>query len=91
MEKVQTEYDEYIITSQDKEERYFVHQDGLEAAKKIYKRWSGGESALECNTRIYKVIDITDTIDETSCLCEERQWCISCYADKKDTLINQKL
>jgi hypothetical protein len=55
-------YDDYIITTEDSEEHHFVNADTIESAINIYKNWSNGESVMAKNTRIYKVVDITDAV-----------------------------
>lgn len=57
------DFDEYIITSDDSEERYFANADTIENAITIYKNWSRGESVMANNTSIYKVVDITDELN----------------------------
>lgn len=56
------DYDDYIITTEDSEEHHFVNADSIESAINIYKNWSKGESVMSKNTRIYKVVDITDAV-----------------------------
>lgn len=56
------DYDDYIITSEDSEEHHFINADSIESAINIYKNWSKGENVMAKNTRIYKVVDITDVV-----------------------------
>lgn len=53
---------EYIVTTEDSEESHFINANSKEAAKKVYSSWSRRGDEMAKNTRIYKVIDITEEI-----------------------------
>ena len=56
------DYDSYIVTTEDSEESHFVNSDLKESAIETYKTWSRGYSVMAQNTRIYKVVDITEDV-----------------------------
>lgn len=55
-----TESNNYIIATEDDIEENWVLARGIGEAMEIYKLWSKGDHDLAKNTRVYRVVDITD-------------------------------